>query len=39
MLVEESKTSSPQKIEYMKKLIYQGYSYRQAKLKAERDLK
>ena len=36
---EELKKSTKQKVDYMKQLIYDGYTFNQAKLKAERDLK
>jgi hypothetical protein len=38
LLEQELKKSSQQKIDYMKQLIYDGYTFSQAKLKAERDL-
>ena len=38
LLQQELKKSTQQKIDYMKELIYQGYTFNQAKLKAERDL-
>ena len=39
LLEEELKKSTKQKVDYMKQLIYDGYTFNQAKLKAERDLK
>lgn len=39
LLEEELKKSTKQKVDYMKQLIYDGYTFNQAKLKAERDLR
>lgn len=39
LLEEELKKSTQQKVNYMKQLMYDGYTFNQAKLKAERDLR
>lgn len=38
LLQEEAKTSSDTKIQYMKKLMFEGYTFNQAKVKSSRDL-